>query len=112
MAGFSGQAGGAGSVSVRGRRRAARLASLRRAGWPAVQGAMFVTLGVMACGSDGASTGPWHKAINGGRQIFRFETFGDETFWTDTLRMHEVVQGVPPTVALALVTSRVGRPAP
>ncbi len=27
-----------------------------------------------------------------GRRIFRFETFGDEQFWTDTARMHEVVQ--------------------
>src|SRR5437763_1165636 len=26
-----------------------------------------------------------------GKDIFRFDTFGDETFWTDTLRMHEVI---------------------
>ena len=32
-----------------------------------------------------------------GRNIFRFDTFGDEAFWTDTLRMHEVIQGVSPT---------------
>jgi cytochrome c5 len=36
-----------------------------------------------------------------GRQIFRFETFGDEKFWTDTARMHEVVQtSVSPATAL------------
>ncbi|MGQ0649079.1 MAG: c-type cytochrome [Gemmatimonadaceae bacterium] len=36
-----------------------------------------------------------------GRRIFRFDTFGDEQFWTDTLRMHEVVeQSVDPTTAL------------
>src|SRR5512141_2438066 len=37
-----------------------------------------------------------------GRQIFRDETFGDEQFWTDTARMHEVVQrSVSPRTALA-----------
>jgi len=30
--------------------------------------------------------------VERGRQIFRFDTFGDETFWTDTLRMHEVIR--------------------
>lgn len=29
---------------------------------------------------------------NQGQQIFRFDTFGDEQFWTDTLRLHEVIQ--------------------
>ena len=38
-----------------------------------------------------------------GREIFRFDTFGDETFWTDTLRMHEVIRsGVSPATALAV----------
>jgi mono/diheme cytochrome c family protein len=38
-----------------------------------------------------------------GRQIFRFETFGDEQFWSDTARMHEVVQkSVSPTTALSV----------
>ncbi len=38
-----------------------------------------------------------------GRTIFRFDTFGDETFWTDTLRMHEVIRtSVSPTTALSV----------
>ena len=38
-----------------------------------------------------------------GRAIFRSETFGDETFWTDTLRMHEVIRtSVSPSTALAV----------
>jgi mono/diheme cytochrome c family protein len=38
-----------------------------------------------------------------GRQIFRFETFGDEAKWTDTLRMHEVIaSAVDPTTALSV----------
>ncbi len=38
-----------------------------------------------------------------GKEIFRFDTFGDEQFWTDTLRMHEVIQqAVTPAVALSV----------
>ena len=43
------------------------------------------------------------KAIADGKSIFRFDTFGDETFWTDTLRMHEVIRtSVSPKTALAV----------
>ena len=28
-----------------------------------------------------------------GRDIFRFDTFGDEAFWGDTLRLHEAIKG-------------------
>ena len=42
------------------------------------------------------------RMVREGRQIFRFDTFGDEAFWTDTLRMHQVVQGVSPKTALAV----------
>ena len=39
--------------------------------------------------------------IDEGRQIFRFETFGNEQFWTDTARMHEVIaRSVSPATAL------------
>ena len=38
-----------------------------------------------------------------GKEIFRFDTFGDEKYWTDTLRMHEVVQAaVSPRAALGV----------
>src|SRR5215212_818552 len=41
--------------------------------------------------------------IDQGQQIFRFDTFGDEQLWTDTLRLHEVIQSsVSPTTALAV----------
>jgi mono/diheme cytochrome c family protein len=41
------------------------------------------------------------QLVTEGREVFRFDTFGDEVFWTDTLRMHEVIQGsVSPTTAL------------
>jgi mono/diheme cytochrome c family protein len=38
-----------------------------------------------------------------GKPIFRFDTFGDETLWTDTLKMHEVIRSsVSPTTALSV----------
>lgn len=38
-----------------------------------------------------------------GKQVFRFETFGDETQWTDRLRMHEVIAAaIDPVTALAV----------
>src|SRR5512132_1478795 len=38
-----------------------------------------------------------------GQRIFRFDTFGDEQFWTDTLRLHEIIQSsVSPRTALAV----------
>jgi mono/diheme cytochrome c family protein/cytochrome c5 len=42
-------------------------------------------------------------ALADGKSIFRFDTFGDETFWTDTLRMHEVIRSsVSPKTALSV----------
>jgi hypothetical protein len=38
----------------------------------------------------------------GGREIFRFDTFGDEQLWTDVLRMHEVVATIGPATALGV----------
>lgn len=49
--------------------------------------------------------------VRDGRQIFRFDTFGDETFWGDTLQLHQAIQGqtfggvgsgVSPRTALAV----------
>jgi hypothetical protein len=38
-----------------------------------------------------------------GEQVFRFDTFGDEQFWTGTLRMHEAIQAaLDPVTALGL----------
>jgi hypothetical protein len=31
--------------------------------------------------------------FNGGRQVFRFDTFGDEHFWGDTLKLHQAIEG-------------------
>lgn len=33
------------------------------------------------------------RMLEEGRDTFRFETFGDEAFWGDTLHLHEAIQG-------------------
>jgi mono/diheme cytochrome c family protein len=50
------------------------------------------------------SDGPMNPAlITAGQTIFRFDTYGDQTFWTDTLRMHEVIRtSVSPATALSV----------
>jgi len=51
------------------------------------------------------------KLLDDGRQTFRFDTFGDEAFWGDSLMLHEAIQGskfggvgpgVSPAAALSL----------
>jgi hypothetical protein len=37
-----------------------------------------------------------------GREIFRFDTFGDEQLWTDTLQMHQAIARVSPATALSV----------
>jgi hypothetical protein len=44
-------------------------------------------------GNDWATqlTSAWLLAE--GREVFRFETFGDEAWWTDTLQLHKAIEG-------------------
>jgi hypothetical protein len=42
------------------------------------------------------------RLIDEGRQIFRYDTFGDEAFWTDALQMQRPVSTLPPSTALML----------
>ncbi len=57
-----------------------------------------------ACGgNDDNSSADQAALVAQGRQIFRFDTFGDEAQWTDTLRMHEVISAaVDPVTALSV----------
>ena len=61
-------------------------------------------LAITACGDgDAGPTQPSPEEVAQGKDIFRFDTFGDETFWTDTLRMHEVIEtAVSPLTALGV----------
>jgi mono/diheme cytochrome c family protein len=57
---------------------------------------------LLACGDNGP-TAPTPAQLDMGQQIFRFDTYGDESFWTDTLRMHEVITtAVSPATALSV----------
>jgi mono/diheme cytochrome c family protein len=70
-----------------------------------VLGAVGVTAAVVsACGGDSDNSAAEQAALVAqGKQIFRFDTFGDETQWTDTLRMHEVIRAsIDPTTALSV----------
>ena len=68
-------------------------------------GALAVTL--VAC-DDAGPVGSAPEVLDPalvaqGQEIFRHETFGDEKYWTDTLRMHEVIQSaVSPRAALGV----------
>jgi cytochrome c5 len=53
--------------------------------------------GLVGCGSSGSSNA---DQIAQGEQTFRFDTFGDETKWTDTLHLDQVIGTVDPTTAL------------
>jgi len=42
------------------------------------------------------------QLLGQGRQIFRFDSFGDETFWSDQLGLNQVVASASPREALSL----------
>jgi mono/diheme cytochrome c family protein len=54
-------------------------------------------------GDDNDNNNSNAQLVAQGKQIFRFDTFGDEAQWTDKLRMHEVIStAVAPVTALAV----------
>src|SRR5215203_1774188 len=81
-----------------------KMYGIRRAGVGALLLQPALAL-IVAC-SDNDSTGsepPDAELATQGKDIFRFETYGDESFWTDTLRIHEVItSAVDPTTALSV----------
>ena len=54
-------------------------------------------LSVAGCVGNGTGPGDLPgldpALVAAGEEIFRYDTFGDEVYWTDTLRMHEVIEG-------------------
>ena len=69
-----------------------------------------IALAAAACGgssdddvAEQDSAAQQAALIEQGKQIFRFDTFGDERQWTDVLRMHEVISAaVDPVTALSV----------
>ncbi|MEO7128922.1 MAG: hypothetical protein ABI040_08700, partial [Rhodoferax sp.] len=81
--------------------------SLRRwRHWCALSAVSAATAMVAGCGggSGPAADAPLDPALVAqGQQVFRYDTFGDETQWTDTLKMNQVISAaVDPTTALAV----------
>lgn len=72
----------------------------------AILAAGAVAVLVTACGGGSeqpASSATDPALVAQGQQIFRFDTFGDESLWSDTLRLHEAIgTAVDPTTALAV----------
>jgi hypothetical protein len=65
---------------------------------------LLLAAALSGCGGDsGPGTDVDPRLAAEGKEIFRFDTFGDEQFWTDTLQLHRVIQGgVSPVTALAV----------
>jgi hypothetical protein len=43
--------------------------------------------------TDRAVSDNAHRLLDEGRRVFRFETFGDEAFWGETLKLHQAIAG-------------------
>lgn len=78
-------------------------------GWPRTRMALLLVgaltppaLALSGCDTTKAAREqPSTTLLTEGQRVFRFETFGDEQLWTDTLRLHEVIEkSVDPTTAL------------
>jgi len=82
--------------------------SLDRFSLPAIAFSAVASASLSGCGTAPAverhaSTSLSPAMIAEGQRIFRFDTFGDEVLWTDTLHMDDVVESkVDPTTALAV----------
>jgi hypothetical protein len=55
-----------------------------------------------AASFDDAISDNARRLLADGRQIFRYDTFGDQDFWGGTLRLHESVAQLSPAQALGL----------
>lgn len=64
---------------------------------------IVAVLGAACSGEESVSSTAEQLKSFDGREVFRYDTFGDERLWTDILRMHEVIStSVSPSTALAV----------
>src|SRR5215831_7314198 len=64
---------------------------------------VFATAALLsACGNTTSDSTDNAALVAEGKQTFRFDTFGDESKWTDQLHMEQVVNAVDPTAALTV----------
>jgi mono/diheme cytochrome c family protein len=93
-------------------RKLAVAGASRRPGWATARVLLITAMAFAAaviqtaCGgssNDDDAAAAQAALIEQGKQIFRFDTFGDEVQWTDALRMHEVISAaVDPLTALSV----------
>ena len=96
-----------------------RRALLNSSALTAVSSIVFLLLLIVLVGPRGrgesrnqdATAANAMQLVTQGRQIFRFDTFGDQAFWGDTLKLHRAIEGsalggvgpgVSPKTALAV----------
>ena len=74
-------------------------------------GVFLLTVVVFGIASMQATASPPQDLISQGKQIFRFDTFGDQDFWGGQLQLHQAIEGeqfggvgpgVSPATALAV----------
>ena len=74
--------------------------------WRLAGAISVIAAAVVACGGGTVVDGPdaaQAALVAQGRDIFRYDTFGDEAQWTDALGLHEVIAAaVDPVTALAV----------
>ena len=86
-----------------------------QAGRARMAGALALAASLAACGGSTSSVvapppppapapapAPTQAQLDEGKQIFRFDTFGDDRKWTDELRLNEAIEKVDPLTALAV----------
>jgi hypothetical protein len=82
------------------------LSSRARCGVAALTGALAIVAGAHAEGPriarDAIPFLDAKRLIAQGREAFRYDTFGDEVFWSGKLRLHEAIATVSPEVALSV----------
>lgn len=91
------------------RRRKSILAPLATAGTGAL---LLLALSTLAPASDHAEerhpaapdpiASHAQQMLDEGRQTFRYETFGDQAFWSQALKIHQALKTVSPRTALAV----------
>ncbi len=81
-----------------------RSSRVMRRGVTAYPAIAMLAATLAACGgSSGDHAADQALLVEEGQQVFRYDTFGDEAQWTDTLRMHEVISAaVDPLTALSV----------
>ena len=74
--------------------------------WRLAGAISVIAAAVVACGGGAVVDGPdaaQVALVAQGRDIFRYDTFGDEAQWTDALGLHEVIAAaVDPVTALSV----------